>query len=849
MACTPDTGRRRPAGGVFASMPFSQRIVGGLEAARRLPYHSRQVLSRAVTEYIQRGAIARSVGDKSVRAGQTRVRPTAILDMEISPQVDAARLFGDAVTAARSEGARWDRLVDTRGRVMKGRAGRALAQAATAAATEARDAGLLASDTPVDGFGAAVEALVKATGGEAPASAQAVVELGVAAAQAARNNLGKAQLADWAKQFHGATETKRSTTATIDLKVDGKTRHVRVDPWIAAVTKEASGDTVAGVLGLAARLARTGQLTLNVGWQVANFPIDIHRSLGNVPNYGFVAGLPKAIGDALAAFGVSRWASLSPLQREMLLARDDVSPAAKRQIAELQEMEEAGALPSEWRPDIIEGAGAQRTGRVPDIGKLLGDDYQTGLRGWADLMLRMATSPLATIGEGMRVMEANPKVAAYRRMKKDRGGKPPTTGQKLTIREGVGSPPFGETYRGTNPWLGSLFHYFSSTVNGIIADGRVLTNPRTAPAAAGKLALTVIAPAIIQAAARSNAFGGEDDDTWWGAYVRGLQALPTWRLGIGVHLPFALDREAPGGPRFVMVSLPINRTFLPLSAAITAGWSQAEAGATAGDVAAEAGKAFAGGLFPSQAVGLDVLSDTYDFLRGQNPRDEFRERDVFTRGEWEGASRVDKSAKFFLYHVPQQFGFRATGIAMMRAYGKPELAGVRARANEQGLQVDEVPIGGALLRRFVSVDATMGRRERDRLQVDVENRAKSRERQARYDATNRAVRMFVDAHPEFRPRSILADSRRFVKGLGLRGAERTRALTSFRRSAFLAYPEGRRFSSWVFPSFEAYDSMAKGRNRGERSALLDWVRQARSVRAITEDRASAIRRAVRRARR
>lgn len=847
MACTTETGKQRPGGAAFASTPQTRRIVSGLERARRLPRATRQALSGFMTQYVQRGYEARRLGDEAVRAGQVDVRPTAVLDADISAATDLARLFGDAVTAAEAEGVRgdaWNRLVSKEGKLAGGRAAEALGRAASAAAAEARDAGLLAPDAPVEAFSDAVAGLVKAAGGSAPASAQALVELGVDAAQAARENRGKAQLADWARDFHGATDVKRSTRSTIDLLVDGKPRHVRVDPQIAAATKEATSDAVAGVLAMTARLARMGQLTLNAGWQIANLPIDIHRSFMTRSHYGAVTGVPKVIADSLSAFGVSRWAALSPLQRDVLLARGDVSPRAKRQIAELQEMERSGALPSEWRPDIV--AGEARSARVPDVGGMIGEEYLTGLHGWADLMRRMVTSPLATIERGMRVMEANPKVADYRRTARTRG-KAPGLGDVLEIREGVGSPPFADTYRGLNPWLGSLFHYFSSTVNGMIADGRTFTNPRTAPGAALKLATTVIAPAVLQNMIRSNAFGTEDDDTWMGAYTRGLQALPTWRLAKGIHLPVAVDRDAPGGPRMVMFTIETNRTFSPLLGAVAAAWSKADAGGTAGDAAAEAGKALVGGLLPGQAVAIDTAIDAYDLLRGQNPRDEFRERDVFTRAEWEGASRVDKAAKFFLYHVPGQFGFRAAGIAAMRAIGKPELAGVRARADEAGLQLDEVPVAGALARRFVSVDATMGRRERDRLQVEADRTAKAREGYARDAAANRAAREFLDANPTMRRESILAEGRRFVKSLGLRGAERTRELTSYRRSLFLGYREGREFSSWAFAPMDSLESLAKGRNAKERAALVDWTRAARGVRAISDDRARAIRRALRRA--
>ena len=820
-------------------------------------------LRSVVTQGIQRGAIARRRGDIAVREGREPDRPGAELDITLSPVIQAEKYFGDLLKAVARAGmgpADWDGLV-VNGQLSAEAPAEvrwALQKGVLASGNELVGSGLVAGDTDVTDYQGALDAVLSvARVTEQGLDAQGIVDAVADVAQRARTNRGRRRVRDWQRgEGNLGEEVQRESDSTIEVWENGERKFYESDPYIAAYTKTDGGtNSLVQSLATVGKLARAGQLTYNLAWQLINIPRDFHRSLVGDRNYHTGLGILYAINDLARSFPSAVEGRLDPLERARIVADPRTSEGRRARLEELAAMERIGWMPSESRADILSGrAGGEVVtgrGRVPDIRAMLGRDAQAGRNAWAQFF---SLNPFSYMPGLLDALETRTRVAAWRAFER-KHGRPPNerdVAAILAARENIGSPAYGPTYRGTVQGVSALFMYGQSIANGFIADHRALVNPTTRKGALAMLSATVIAPGIFQSAAREGLLGGEDDDGYWGDYVRGLQSLPTWRLGVGIHLPAWRRVNEDGEREFVMFTLPINPTFAPLGIALAGFGAQVGAGDTALRSAGSAVATYMDETLPTSAVGIELARDLVQFRGGfgENPYDEFRGRGVFTDKEWREFSWGEKNLKM-LYHVGDKLGWGGTVGGILSFANKEELARARSRANKRGLKIEEAPGVGPLIRgarislqgvaaRFLSTRADYGRSESIRLEQEAEAARTRGERRAATVERAADVESFREAN-EFGPglpRAIDRAARRYSRTLSGTTQQKAAKVRSFRRDAFLAYDEHEALRDALFARTAAEkDRAVELRSDSPTAAdnIRGLIRSARTAKVIGPD--------------
>lgn len=776
----------RAIGAVPAVGPALERLASAAATKARGPWR------HAVTEYGQKSVYARSAGDVAAWRGETPYRPTAERDLAPESEVEQVRLFGDAEAAMKRHGytAEDRAAVVTGGQIAPDapadvRAGIELGL--LTAAQEARDAGLLRPDQDVSTAEGALRAVESLQGAESTNTTQAAEEGAVRVAERARLNRSDRMMVDWVARYEGAPEVGEATDSTISVTVDGAPHHFKVDPWIAGFQKESRQFNAWPVLRAVGKLFRHSVLTLNPRYQVRAAIMDQSRTAISDP----LIGPAGAAWEALSPFAyLGGWpeaaqaARGSPMERRLL--EEDAGPLTKEWLANVRRLEELGAKPAEGRAEFAAELGGKR-GRTYDVGRLLegGEETEGALAKAGGLMKAAVLAPV-TLGQAvMTAADARTRLRAAERFRRAEG-REPDIGAALRFREDIGSPPVGDAYSPVSGVPVAALQFYSAAVNGMIAQWRVHRKPETAAAANLKLATTILAPAAFQAMARANVWGGEDDDTPWGDYVRGLKEVPWYAMTNNVLLPFSLRRGREGGEdrerspeetrdRFDLLEIPVNRDYKPVLDMMAAAAETMQAGGTGGEAAGAAGLALATEMMPSLSAGIDLAMDAAVALKGGNPKGSF-DRDLFTRREEDLLTPVDKTAKFLLVHAPSELGsplFQAAGGWALQAMDKEHLKGYERQTIAGGGWLEEVSVGEGLrgliknsarnvARGFASTGG--GRAQTQRRTAEIA--ARRRRRVDAFDAPVRlreAVAGYIAGAPdEFDPTGINAAAWQFA---------------------------------------------------------------------------------------
>ena len=818
---------------------------GALPAARRF-----------VTSYIQRGFFARRRADRDVAAGRLARRPSALIDADLSPAVVTTDLFGgmthalSRVPEGRQAG-EWRGLMDG-GRVNPDadadlRAG--FEDGILRAAEDVRASGL-----PVEQAGGLLEggevdaalATVARTAGVdlSGLDGQTAVEAAVEAVQRARRNRAAREMGEWQE---GLAEP--GATGQITAWVDGERVTYRSDPDVAAALADSQqAGQIASAMSMAGRMIRPFILTYNAAWQAANPFIDISRSYINNPRYRGIMGPLQAVADTLAAYPTAFEARLDPSQRARILADPRTGPARRARLERLENLDRIGWQPAETRQDIIHQRSEGDPGRrqqTPDILQAAQGETLVGWQAARDVAWR-GLRVLPALRDLMQITEAAPRIAAARRFEIQEGRAPEAgdTTDILASREEHASPPFGATYRGTSPGPSAAFQFHTSMVGGTIGDFRVLFRPRTRAGAAVKLATTVIAPAFAQAAL-ADLDGGEEMEGPVGDWIRGYNSLPLWRRGVGLHLPTGLTRtNALGRTEAVLLTIPVNRTWQPIIAAITTGQAWREQGADWGRTLAEGGKAALAGLAPSVAIPVAAAVD----LTRDNPEDRFG-NPLFSRREWNrqgtGELTTGQRAAKRLYYLSRRVGLERVG---RRALEAAVDTGAMDLPRRRGAEPSGLPFVGPIIdltadqaervkRRFLSGEEGYGRRDADTIARELRAEETRGERAGETAALRAAVDDFTASHeygPTYSARVAQA-ARRFERGLPRTMSSRQRAAErrQFADRAFFAARENAEYRGFMFGSAADRDEAVARRSRADGPGpVRDWIRRAKRAGVI-----------------
>lgn len=794
-----------------------------------------------VTQYGQKGMVARALGDKWARAkraqGEKVDRPTALLDATVRTEVTQNELFGKAVTLAEGTGVKadnFDALVDEQGNLRtdltteERAVQKEFAAGVQAAAQRLKDAGVISADTDVSTYDAALAQLRAATRA-ADGGMTNVVTVATRGAEMARRNRGLQQVTHWLRDDNRTYIVGREIPGeTITVRENGVERHYRTDKYIAALVQDTSPVDIPGWKAVTG-LFRFVALNMNLGWQLANIPIDQIRAYVNDPNVRAIRDIPVLIGELA---NVREWrdawlTTKSPLQRAVLMR---TAVGKKRAALErIKMLEEKGFIPAESRAEFVRDPTREGGRDVARLSSVLegGHETEASFRRVLNLVMRPSEVMMQTI-------EARTRLAAAKRQLAREGEI--TMESVLRAREGIGSPPTGDTYRAVSGAPAAFLQFYNAIVAGMVADARVFTNPETSKAAALKLTLSTLAPAMLAMAARGGMFGGEDDEGWYGKWVRGLKGLPDYVMGQGMQIPFpvALRTNREGEEEMLSFTLPFNRTFAPFLAAMASTLDRAQMGE---DVWQAARKGLIQGVadsLPGASAGALIAHDVGTFLLTEegNPEDRWG-RKLFDTTELADLGEGEKAAKFMLVHLPGRVGLGDVGASFLRAVGREDIAPLRVRAEQQGAWVEdlgEAPMVGRVLRRFVHAREA-GRRERSRRIGEMTAREQKAGGIDERTRRNAALVQLVDEHPEPDAHRIQAAARRFAEGEP--DAERMESrVRDFSKRALLAYRQGAAWSELLYEDTEAGVEIIRDASDAARPAIRRWLLLALDAGAI-----------------
>ena len=790
------------------------------------------------TTFGQKGYYARAIGDEAVRKGEAAERPTALLDLTVNSQVTSRRLFGDAVQKAAEQGVSADlmgqlvlpdgslnqdsALHDVRTRVEEG---------VLTAAREMQAAHVIGRTKKIETFDQAHAAIQEATGNY-QGGLVGLTSSATQAAELARQNQGRINLTQFMLNRGEATEVAESADDTIDVSYDGEVKHFKTDKYVAAITKETEAFDLPLLKPITA-VFRFMALNMNLGWQLANIPIDQFRTYVNDPNIRAIRDLPRFLAELA---DVREWREAYLATRDPLRRAMDERTAGARTRAQLQnirELEESGFLPSESRAEFVRDPTGTAKAPPVDISQYLegGKSTLTGLEKWANLVRRPSEIVMATV-------DARTRLAAARRVRA-RTGQAPTTADALMAREALGSPPTADTFRALSGVPGAFLQFYNAIIAGMVADARVLKNPDTRGGAMLKLGLSTVAPAMLAMAVKNGMFGEpEDDEGWWGDYYRGLQGLPDYVMGQGanVPLPGVTHVNLDGQQENYVFNLPFNRTFAPFFTAMAATMSRADVGEDAWRAARDGLLQAIAESAPGAAAGVNVAKDTAEMLFGEgNPADRWG-RPLFTPTEMADLPSGDKALKFALLHLPKHVGLGSAGGAILRAVGKEGLAGIQAEAEREGGWVEdlgEVPELGRHLRRFVHT-RERGRRDRRRAVAELEVRRGKEGDVERTYRRDEAIKQMVAEYPQADAHVIRRHALRLAQGEGDQEQEAARA-TDYAKRALLAYPEGQQWSDLLWQQKDPGTAMIRAQSEGARPSIRRWLQLALDSGAISAD--------------
>ena len=734
-----------------------------------------QVWRDFVTRVFGKGHYARRMGDEAFWRGEVEQRPTVETDLGRNIEVVQVGLFGKPWQAAKklkTETETWNKFVQPDGRLADNvpeeiRDG--LQAGTDLAISDAIGAGMISKDLNLQpseagaldqSFGQKLAEARRITGVLTPGTdgaIEAFTTLEVMAVKAA----DAARVVDMTMGWNDAQEVAEPSDTTVTMYRDGEQVHVDVrDPWIAAYQKETVGGELPAAIAVPARVLahffRNNVLTRNLGWQITNIPIDANRTFINSKLFRPIKDLWRMLGLMGTHWVKAAPARRSPIERMQREAELPPGTPEAERLRVMREREESGEIAATGRAQFVKDLGMGDR-EVIRMGQLLeGDASQRKARQSVWKLLSPVTwwRGWTHAGEvAMNVQDVRTRLQLGDRFRQVHG-RPPTRQEVAEMREGTGAPPVEDTFRGTWGAPPMAMQFLGAIVNGNITDGRVHAAPTTRAGAALKAGMTVMAPTAFALMARANMFGGQDDDTGWGCYVRGLQSMPAHRAAAGIGIPTGITRTADGVDECHIFMLPVNRTYQPVINAFASGmneYMQSEDGRRA---VMEGLKGGIAGALPTMTTWGGAAVDTYDFLFGSgNPMGGPDDDIPMLFGTEINLEPIKKGARFFLEHLPNTLGARwvpAAATTVLRLLGKEELLPAREMAAAQGGWLEQAPslpgIGG-VVRRLVPTAAGGGRREFRRGVGETVERELGAERAGVTERMGLALNRMVREHP------------------------------------------------------------------------------------------------------
>lgn len=336
-------------------------------------------------------------------------------------------------------------------------------------------------------------------------------------------------------------------------------------------------------------------VTFSPSWQVTNLPRDIRRTHKNLP-------IIKAYDAGLSA----------PSFREVLKAYVDASPAAWRRASRQPDptvtaMLEARALDVpfasyDWNVDATAYENQLRRYGMGDT-----QQARTKLGQWAGNLLNQ----VERVGVWT---ESLPKVATWNMLAR-RGVDPKIAGH--VVRNYVGTPNFKRKGTATELTNG-IWMYSNVIVQGLRADARVATTPRSAGGYWMRSLMLDFLPKMAMRAAALGVFGA------------GLKAIfdliPDYDLANHVVIPLGVRTADDGSTKAVYLRLPhddANRMLAIGTWLLSRGLPREAVAGMLGQLP-----------FTSLSPPIDMMAQWAQFAMGRNPYDTFRHREIVGRDAW-----------------------------------------------------------------------------------------------------------------------------------------------------------------------------------------------------------------------
>lgn len=225
-------------------------------------------------------------------------------------------------------------------------------------------------------------------------------------------------------------------------------------------------------------------------------------------------------------------------------------------------------------------------------------------------------SVIDLIGKIGDTIESVPKVAGYIHYREGNGGAPLTPKQRDDLRRYIGSPDFLDKGKVT-PASNNILLFSNAIIQGLRSDAELAVNPRTRAGYWFKTAKVSLLPKILMLAATAGLFGAEIKDVYDKAseYDKANYTI----------IPLGHDENG----KAIYMRVPEDETGRFISAIF---WKVINSGNNDQSVAKDIGDVISlmGGQIPGVTPALGIAGDWFSFLSGQNPYDDFRQRNIFT---------------------------------------------------------------------------------------------------------------------------------------------------------------------------------------------------------------------------
>ena len=616
----------------------------------------------------------------------------------------------------------------------------------------------------------------------------------------------------------------------LSVMLDGELKHFVVDEAIAAVYRQRKPPSYAPFLNAVLGIFNRGNLIWEPAWIMKNLVADMSRAFILDPDYG-VAGLPKFLGHLGRSLPAAAQARHTAVERARMLEDPGVSETKKERIRRFNEAVNAGAVPTYSRADVAAAGFEPDDPKGVDAGLLFDDPRLSKTpKGYAS---RLVEAVDAVFNPVIAISEALPKLSAYER--DTAAGRAMDLERVRFIRETLGSPDYA--IKGEWGWqMNALVRFFNSNVQGMRGDLKAIKANKTNTLA--KLTMFSLAPAVLLELARVGAFGtgGGDDDTYsW--YTKALRSTAPDERRAYMTIPVGFDEETQKG---TVLRIPYAYTAVPVTDWIVGAFDRWEYGARDNPLhyakeVVEMGRSVMGnipGADGSMGPEATTIWQTFQLMSGKNPWIPFYQDHVFDDEEWEGLTRVEKGAKFFLEFVPDTFGFSMAGGAALRVSPWSQVAEPRPGLMQSFVE-DAQEYSG--LERFFRES------DRGKMHERIRRGEQQRAERARRDAADmrwlRREARDYGSPSEVDVGQVRALSRRYVGERAESGATRQRKATMVREAA-QALVE--RTYPWMEGVWTGRVEMAPLVETYGRETVRGAIRAARAARALSEDRAKLL---------